>query len=136
MGIMKEEESIFYLNKKEEREFVPEQRSRTTIAFTYSGLGQDRVIDTKNSEAYARVDIINGRNRYYVKIGKVGRRNGQLPDPKSIEFTKGETSMKIGGIDVYDWIHVKKEVFDSYTKYLKTGEKKWLAEARNLLKVS
>lgn len=134
MGMINVEDHLFHINKPKEPDFVPEKIERSTIAYTYSGLGQDRLIKADNSDAYAKVDNINGRKRYYVKVGKIGRRNGFLPNPKSMEFQKGETGIKIGGNPVYDWIHVKKEVFDSYVKFLKTGEKKWLSDAQNQMK--
>lgn len=134
MGMIKVEDHLFHINKPKEPDFVPEKIERSTTAYTYGGLGQDKIVQPSNSEAYARVDLINGRKRHYVKVGKIGRRNGFLPNPHSLEFQKGETGLRIGGNPVYDWIHVKKEVFESYTKFLRTGEKKWLSEAQNLLK--
>ncbi len=128
-------EHIFTMNKNPEPVFERDiEKGRATKAYTYSGLRQDRFVNEESVDAYAKHAVINARNFYFVKVGKVGRRNGVLADPKSVDFNKGETGLRVGGNPVYDWIKVSKKVFDAYTKYLNTGEKKWLAEARNLLK--
>lgn len=126
-------EFMFKVPKKEKPGFVKENISRVTKAFTYDGLGNEKLVSPDDYLAYAKIDTINGRARYYVKVAKMGDMAGRLPNPKQ-QDDRYITGAKVGGVPVYDWHCVKKEIFQSYLNFLKTGEKKWLNAAQNHLK--
>ena len=132
--LLRAEDGIFHQPTKEkvsfERDTIKEHR---TTAYAYDGHGKTKEIDEKNHLAWARILHINGREKYYVKVCKVGNNIGLLPNPKSVNFVNNETSANVGGIPMYQWHSVKKDVFDHYLKFLITGDKKWVRSAQSKL---
>lgn len=126
-------EYILKTPQKPKPGFVQETISRSTIAYTFDGLGNEKTVDPKSYVAYARIDKINGRERHYVKVAKIGAMAGRLPNPKDPD-DRYSTGAKVGGTPVYDWHFVKPEIFKEYLNFLKTGEKKWLNAAQSHLK--
>lgn len=126
-------EFILKVPPKKPAGFVQEAVSKTSTAYTFDGLGNEKIVDSKSYVAYARKDVINGRERHYVKVAKMGPMSGRLPNPKDPD-DRYATGAKVGGTPVYDWHFVKKEIFQEYLNFLKTGEKKWLNAAQSHLK--
>ena len=128
-------EGTFKQPQKNEPKFKRENvQERVTVAYAYDGHNQEKTIDEKSPFAFAKVIHINGRPKYFVKVCKLGNNEGMLPNPKSIAYTHNETAAKIGGAPMYDWFSVKKELFDEYMKFLKTGEQRWVRAAQNRLR--
>lgn len=129
----KVEQFIFRTKVEKPKGFKDIEKAKKTKGYTYSGIKAERLVDVTSSVAYAKEEYINGRTRYYVKLAKFGRNSGKLPNPKNIGFSNGETAIRIGGVDVYQWHHVKKQVFTDYVNFLNTGEVKWLRAAQSHL---
>lgn len=125
-------EFIVKAPKKKPEGFVQEKISRETIAYTYDGLGNEKLVKVTDYTAYAKIEKINGRSRHYIKVAKMGNMAGRLPNPKESD-SRYETGRNIGGVPVYDWHFVKPQVFNEYLSFLKTGEKKWLNAAQSHL---
>lgn len=130
----KMEEGIFTQPKKNVSKIPKDEtKDRVVIAYAYDGHKKQKVINENNHLAWAKLVSINGRDRYYVKVCKMGNNVGMLPNPKSDTFTANETSSKIGGIETYSWHNVKKQLFTEYLNFLITGETKWVRAAQSRL---
>jgi|JI10StandDraft_1071094.scaffolds.fasta_scaffold16800_5 hypothetical protein len=117
--------------KKEKKQQKTNEFTRDSIAFTYNGFGSPSIVPDSSDEAFAKSVSVGGNDVYYVKMYKIGRDIGKLPNPKSLDFQKGKKNEKIGGIEVIQWQAVKKEIFDDYLNFLNTGESKWLRSAQS-----
>ena len=115
--------------KKEKQK--PKNTDKVVIAFSYNGNGGPSIVSESDDLAFATSVSVNGVDAYYVKMYKIGRNIGKLPNPKDIEFQKGKKKEQIGGINIIQWKSVKKEIFDDYLNYLNTGEAKWLRSAQS-----
>lgn len=95
----------------------------TRLAMDVAG----RAVDYDSSDAVAKVvtDAATGRQRHFVKIHNSGANAGRFCHANSM-YPDGTRSRAVPS---FVWISVSAACFDSYARYLSTGNQNLLREA-------
>lgn len=100
-----------------------------TILGDHEGLDNDNnpTVSSNIDKALAKRVTINGKNKFYIKIGAYGR----IYNPMGM-FSEGKSNKFLtqSGKKAWDYREVNNKVFDMYLAFLKTKNIAWLNNAQ------
>lgn len=100
-----------------------------TILGDHEELDNDNnpIVSDDNDKALAKKITINGKNKFYIKIGAYGR----IYNPIGM-FSEGKSNKFLtqSGKKAWDYREVNGKVFDMYLSFLKTKNIAWLNNAQ------
>lgn len=104
-----------------------------TERFGFNEKGVSISPDSPECVAKKSMDAVSGNTRYFVKVAKTGSDAGRFYNPQS-SFTKPKSLNSRGsaGLEAYLWRPVRADAFDSYLRFLTTGNILCLRNAERL----